>query len=463
MIEQTPAPVAKPRGRGCCITCGVVLIACLIAATIGTWYLARWLETSGTADKMVAESDGTPALLDTPVGMMRSVSEKWSLFTGLEVSPDGRLAVAFAMPRFGMTSVLRNPPPSSLNPVHNQRNAKAWVEKNLSTRIAVFDLATGLERELNPDFGMPAMVTGTPVLSPDNRQVAVALGRSFGDQEGRPGQSDLGLWTIELPTGRATKIANAGTPQDWSPDGTKLAYLLHDSGKSRDQVWIATVGGTPRMVLDMALQWVRWSDDGKSLFGKLSGGGPLGGPAPGSIVQLNLAEGALRKTPITIADGPLPGKLGPESFVWIDGGLDTRTGGRGYTGTSRLAVINAQTGKGVWVGKAFPGDAAFVGSALGGKYAVVTCRQAVWAASLADGKWRLLFAGLKGKEGGASGGLHEARIRRNTHTLLLTTSPDTSDVGRAFLGSGFGETLWRLDIDEAKLAAQPAKDAPEGR
>lgn len=85
------------------------------------------------------------------------------------------------------------------------------------------------------------------------------------------------LWVVDVKTGAAKQITsgddwNDADPQ-WSPDGTKIAFVSDRTGKAFEQsrntdVWVISAdGGTPAKISDHAEgdRGPRWSPDGKSI------------------------------------------------------------------------------------------------------------------------------------------------------------------------------------------------------
>ncbi|MBA3639030.1 MAG: protein kinase [Acidobacteriota bacterium] len=76
------------------------------------------------------------------------------------------------------------------------------------------------------------------------------------------------LWTIELSTGKTSKLTEGDAVQPaWSPDGTRIAYWANNGGQ-RD-IWTIDVrGGQPVAVTqDAATDWSpEWSPDGRWLY-----------------------------------------------------------------------------------------------------------------------------------------------------------------------------------------------------
>ena len=89
--------------------------------------------------------------------------------------------------------------------------------------------------------------TEWPAWSPDGRRLAVQVGRRVKD-----GESTSHIWTVELATGEATKLAPHDrayldeTPS-WFPDGKRIAFQSDRTG--RMEIWSMNADGTdPRQI-----------------------------------------------------------------------------------------------------------------------------------------------------------------------------------------------------------------------
>jgi TolB protein len=105
-----------------------------------------------------------------------------------------------------------------------------------------------------------------PVLSPDGKELATFRT----PHDGEPYAWKMGLYVIDLATGKATRVAGGVPYYDrarWSPDGSRLA-VSRDAGKYLDNVWtVAPDGSAPRQVTRGSgdKQWPAWSPDGSRL------------------------------------------------------------------------------------------------------------------------------------------------------------------------------------------------------
>lgn len=225
-------------------------------------------------------------------------------------------------------------------------------------QIYVVDIATHAEQQLTTDGGTKA------AWSPDGGTIAFA---------GADGIDGIG------PGGGAVRTlvhaAGAGAPS-WSPDGTRLAYLL------RGQVWVAAAdGGTPRQVTSIVSdqssapyvapawspngRWIAWADRGElcatDLAGNVqrltyTGGGPpdwqpvgtdgrlvlVSEPRPGGVARL--ACGTSTPGVELMPDGPQPTTIvatEPDVVEFVND--DTRTHTIGLEGEPPVIALAPST------------------------------------------------------------------------------------------------------------------------
>ena len=103
---------------------------------------------------------------------------------------------------------------------------------------------------------------GEPQVSPDGKWIAMTT--TFSERPGHPPVS--GIWRVPIEGGRPRLlVANADTPQ-WSPDGTKLAFVAADGEWRNIGVLDVTSGARTMLTRDV---WdngnPKWSPDGESI------------------------------------------------------------------------------------------------------------------------------------------------------------------------------------------------------
>lgn len=137
-------------------------------------------------------------------------------------------------------------------------------------QLFVRDLAAGTERRISSEPRDHIQ----PTWSPEGARLAYVRAAAPG---GRLEPNDIGGWygesseirTVELATGRDTRLVENAYGPAWSPDGHSLAFDAQWAGPRR--IWIADPeGGNPRQLTTEASDAVvhvqpRWSPDGTRL------------------------------------------------------------------------------------------------------------------------------------------------------------------------------------------------------
>jgi Tol biopolymer transport system component len=137
-------------------------------------------------------------------------------------------------------------------------------------QLFVRTLATGGERRLSTQPKDEIQ----PAWSPDGRRLAFVRARAPG---GKLEPNDINgwyeergdVWTVELATGRETRLVENAFNPAYSPDGARLAFDASFAGARR--IWIADSSGrNPRQVTSDSSEAVvhtgpRWSPDGSRL------------------------------------------------------------------------------------------------------------------------------------------------------------------------------------------------------
>ncbi len=109
-------------------------------------------------------------------------------------------------------------------------------------------------------FDMEA--TANPRVSPDGKQVVFT--RTWSDRVNDRPRSEL--WIMDQDGSRLRQLG-AGSSPEWSPDGTRIAYLAdgQPAGSQIWWMWVATRESTQITRIDRAPTDLRWSPDGKRI------------------------------------------------------------------------------------------------------------------------------------------------------------------------------------------------------
>lgn len=185
------------------------------------------------------------------------------------------LAAAILIGRIGTAAASVDDRCAAINP-------GAYVTSD-TRLVSARDIAT--IRDIGPTGGLP--MGQTPLsLSPDRHSAAFVLTRADPDNNGYC----QAVVVVDLRAGGGARMIDEGgdlvrvtfqaelrglvtetgipainTPR-WSPDGSRLAYLRRDKG--RTQAWVADAGGTSGRPVSHSLvdvEALAWSDDGRSL------------------------------------------------------------------------------------------------------------------------------------------------------------------------------------------------------
>jgi dipeptidyl aminopeptidase/acylaminoacyl peptidase len=184
-------------------------------------------------------------------------------------SPDGtRLAV---VSRVGPSD--SRPENKDRSDVRHYRNTQykfndtGWFDDR-RTHIWIVEVKSGSAKQITEGDDWN---DSDPQWSPDGTRLAFVSNRTGKEYEDNR-NSDV--WVISAAGGKLTKISDhneADNQPRWSPDGKWIAFTgeLHD--RDHPQIWLApAVGGAPSVLaangLDLIPGGLEWSDDGKSLF-----------------------------------------------------------------------------------------------------------------------------------------------------------------------------------------------------
>jgi dipeptidyl aminopeptidase/acylaminoacyl peptidase len=147
-------------------------------------------------------------------------------------------------------------------------NDTGWYDDKRS-HIWIVDLATGGARQITDGDDWNDT---DPQWSPDGTRIAFVSDRTGHEYDGG---RNTDVWLIGPEGGAPTKISAADGPDNsprWSPDGKSIAYVTAAAEEAPPQILIAPVGGNggvtiaPYPSLDFIPTDLQWSGDGRSLY-----------------------------------------------------------------------------------------------------------------------------------------------------------------------------------------------------
>ena len=145
-------------------------------------------------------------------------------------------------------------------------NDTGWFDDKRS-HVWVVDAATGAARQITSGDDWNDT---DPQWSPDGTRIAFVSDRS-GKEYDESRNRDV--WTIAAAGGALSKVSTApgrNTSPEWSPDGRTIAYLNSEDEDAAPTVLLAPAGGgSYRRAadgLDMSPTNLQWGDDGRALY-----------------------------------------------------------------------------------------------------------------------------------------------------------------------------------------------------
>src|SRR5579872_6207198 len=199
-------------------------------------------------------------------GEPRRVTNLLNGATSFQWSPDGTRLIVLS--RSGPSDAAKSPSDVRHYLHANYKfNDTGWFDDKRA-HIWVVDVASGRSTQLTSGDDWN---DSDPQWSPDGTRVAFVsdrTGKAF--DEGH----NTDVWVIDAKGGPLTKISDHATGDNsprWSPDGRTIAFLSAVPEKTHPKIWLASsAGGSPSKLaadgVDLIPTALRWSGDGKALY-----------------------------------------------------------------------------------------------------------------------------------------------------------------------------------------------------
>jgi len=146
-------------------------------------------------------------------------------------------------------------------------NDSGWFDDR-RTHLWVVDVKSGSAKQITEG---DEWNDNDPQWSPDGTKIAFVSNRSGKEYEG---DRNSDVWVIAAGGGALTKISDhqeSDSSPRWSPDGRTIAFTGEVQERDHPKVWLApATGGAPSTLavngLDLIPTGLEWADDGKSLY-----------------------------------------------------------------------------------------------------------------------------------------------------------------------------------------------------
>jgi dipeptidyl aminopeptidase/acylaminoacyl peptidase len=274
-----------------------------------------------TSGRVIADSNGTtgtqqPApgraqlwTVAASGGAPRRVSNIPNGVSACSWSPNGSQFVCLV--RTGPSDTLNTGPERSdvrhYKSLGYKFNDTGWYDDKRS-HLWIIDVASGAARQLtNGDNWNDTDAQW----SPDGSRIAFVSDRT-GKEFDEGHNSDI--WTIPAAGGSLTKISTSperDASPVWSPDGKSIAFVSAEDEDAPQQLYIteSTGGGTPKLAaksLDLLPGNLQWAENGRALYFDTGVKGEL------HVFRVDIASGALRQV-TTGARGVRASNISPTS------------------------------------------------------------------------------------------------------------------------------------------------------
>ena len=205
-------------------------------------------------------------LLRTDGGEPRRVTSLPNGVNGCEFSPDGaRLA---CLSRTGPSD--RKPPSSDVrhySGLSYKFNDTGWFDDRKS-HIWIIDVATGAATQLTSG---DQWNDSDPQWSPDGTRIAFVSNRTGKEQDG---DDNSDVWVVSLSGGEPVCISDhpdSDNSPRWSPDGKTIAFIGRNKDGDPPMLWLARAAGEgPSTLLypaqDLFPSELSWAEQGKALY-----------------------------------------------------------------------------------------------------------------------------------------------------------------------------------------------------
>jgi dipeptidyl aminopeptidase/acylaminoacyl peptidase len=233
-------------------------------------------------------------LLPLTGGEPRRVTSLVNGVSGFQWSPDGSRMIVVS--RSGPSDTAKSPSDVRHYAHANYKfNDSGWFDDK-KTHLWVVDVATGRASQITSGDDWN---DADPQWSPDGTRIAFVsnrTGKAFDEDR------NTDVWVINANGGTLTKIsdhAEGDTSPRWSPDGQTIAFLSAVPEKSHARIWLAASGGnaaskTAADNVDLIPSQLRWAEGGKALYFE------TGYKGTSQLIRVDL--GSRRAAPITTGD-----------------------------------------------------------------------------------------------------------------------------------------------------------------